>query len=175
VKVTGTEPENHPVVERLRRLGARVHAGHSPGSCPKSAQYLIVCPETGRFHRHRLSAARRGLVESSPVQWLGHFMQGLVPALIARELFVRLRVVDSAGWRFSIIVLICMGISALYELREWTTALIAGAAANAFLGTQGDPWDTQQDMLMALLGALCALVFFSYWQNRQMRTLPSRW
>lgn len=106
---------------------------------------------------------------------LGHFMQGLVPALIARELFVRLRVVNSAGWRFSIIVLICMGISALYELLEWTTALIAGAAANAFLGTQGDIWDTQQDMFMALLGALCALVFFSVWQNRQMRTLPSRW
>ena len=105
---------------------------------------------------------------------LGHFMQGLVPALIARELFVRLRVVNSAGWRFSIIVLICMGISALYELLEWTTALIAGAAANAFLGTQGDIWDTQQDMFMALLGALCALVFFSVWQNRQMRTLPSR-
>jgi putative membrane protein len=106
---------------------------------------------------------------------LGHFMQGLVPALIARELFVRLRVVNSAGWRFAIIILICMGISALYELLEWATALIAGAAANAFLGTQGDPWDTQQDMFMALLGALCALLFFSYWQNRQMRTLPSRW
>jgi len=106
---------------------------------------------------------------------LGHFMQGLVPALIARELFVRLRVVNSAGWRFAIIILICMGISALYELLEWATALIAGAAANAFLGTQGDPWDTQQDMFMALLGALCALLFFIYWQNRQMRTQPSRW
>jgi putative membrane protein len=106
---------------------------------------------------------------------LGHFMQGLVPALIARELFVRLRVVNSAGWRFSIILLLCMGISAIYELLEWATALVAGAAASAFLGTQGDLWDTQQDMFMALLGAFCALIFFSYWQNRQMRTLPSRW
>lgn len=106
---------------------------------------------------------------------LGHLMQGLVPALIARELFVRLRVVSSAGWRFSIIILICMGISALYELLEWATALIAGTAASAFLGTQGDPWDTQADMFMALLGALCALLFFATWQNRQMRSLPSRW
>ncbi len=105
----------------------------------------------------------------------GHFMQGLVPALIARELFVRLRVVNSAGWRFSIIVLLCLGISALYELLEWATALIAGSAATAFLGSQGDPWDTQQDMFMALLGAVCALLFFSYWQNRQMRALPRRW
>jgi putative membrane protein len=106
---------------------------------------------------------------------LGHFMQGLVPALIARELFVRLRVVNSAGWRFSIILLLCMGISAIYELLEWATALVAGAAASAFLGTHGDLWDTHQDMFMALLGAFCALIFFSYWQNRQMRTLPSRW
>jgi putative membrane protein len=60
-------------------------------------------------------------------------------------------------------------------LLEWATALIAGSAATAFLGSQGDPWDTQQDMFMALLGALCALLFFSYWQNRQMRALPRRW
>ena len=106
---------------------------------------------------------------------LGHFMQGFVPALIARELFIRLRVVPASGWRFSIIVLICMGISALYELLEWVTALMTGAAATAFLGTQGDPWDTQEDMFMALIGALCALILFSRWQNRQMRQLPSMW
>ena len=103
---------------------------------------------------------------------LGHFMQGFVPALIARELFVRLRVVPFAGWRFAIVILICMGISALYELLEWVAALVSAEAASAFLGTQGDVWDTQKDMFMALIGALCALVFMSYWQNRQMRTLP---
>ena len=103
---------------------------------------------------------------------LGHFMQGFVPALIARELFVRLRVVSSAGWRFAIVILICMGISALYELLEWAAALVSAEASSAFLGTQGDVWDTQEDMFMALIGALCALVFMSYWQNRQMRTLP---
>jgi putative membrane protein len=106
---------------------------------------------------------------------LGHFFQGFVPALIARELFVRLRVVSSGGWRFFIIILICVGISGLYELVEWATALAAGAASDAFLGTQGDVWDTQEDMFMALIGSICALFFMSRWQNRQMRHLPSRW
>ena len=106
---------------------------------------------------------------------LGHFMQGFVPALIARELFIRLRVVNSGGWRFSIIILICMGISAFYELLEWATALAGGAASTAFLGTQGDVWDTQKDMFMALIGAICALLFMSSWQNKQMRKLPNRW
>ena len=106
---------------------------------------------------------------------LGHFAQGFVPALIARELFIRLRVVTTDGWRFAIIILICMGISALYELLEWVTALVSGSASSAFLGTQGDIWDTQEDMFMALLGAICALLFMSFWQNRQMRKLPSQW
>ncbi|HEY1583563.1 MAG TPA: DUF2238 domain-containing protein [Chthoniobacterales bacterium] len=106
---------------------------------------------------------------------LGHFFQGFVPALIARELFVRLRVVSSGDWRFFIIILICVGISGLYELVEWATALAAGAASDAFLGTQGDVWDTQEDMFMALIGSICALFFMSRWQNRQMRHLPSRW
>jgi putative membrane protein len=105
---------------------------------------------------------------------LGHFAQGFVPALIARELFIRLRVVSSSGWRCAIVILICMGISALYELLEWVTALTAGSASTAFLGTQGDVWDTQEDMFMALIGAICALVFMSRWQNKQMRKLPSR-
>lgn len=106
---------------------------------------------------------------------LGHFMQGFVPALIARELFIRLRVVNTSGWRFAIVILICMGISALYELLEWATALISSEAADAFLGTQGDVWDTQTDMFMALVGAFCALLLMSRWQDRQMRQLPSRW
>ena len=106
---------------------------------------------------------------------LGHFMQGFVPALIARELFVRLRVVTSGGWRVGIVVLICMGISALYELLEWLAALTSGQAAVAFLGTQGDIWDTQTDMFMALIGALCALILISPWHNRQMRQMPGRW
>ncbi|MEO5753276.1 MAG: DUF2238 domain-containing protein [Chthoniobacterales bacterium] len=106
---------------------------------------------------------------------LGHFMQGFVPALIARELFIRLRVVTASGWRIAIVLLICMGISALYELLEWATALISGEAAAALLGTQGDVWDTQADMFMALIGSICALFFMSIWQNRQMRKLPRNW
>ncbi len=106
---------------------------------------------------------------------LGHFAQGFVPALIARELFIRLRIVTSGSWRFAIIILICMGISALYELFEWAAALAGGAASTAFLGTQGDVWDTQEDMFMALIGAICALLLLSGWQNRQMRHLPNRW
>jgi putative membrane protein len=106
---------------------------------------------------------------------LGHFAQGFVPALIARELFIRLRVVPSGGWRFAIIILICLGISAIYELLEWAAALVGGGASTAFLGTQGDLWDTQQDMFMALIGAVCALLFFSRWQDLQMRRLPGRY
>ena len=103
---------------------------------------------------------------------LGHFMQGFVPALIARELFIRLRVVTTSGWRFAIVILVCMGIGALYELLEWATALISGEAAAAVLGTQGDVWDTQTDMFMALIGATSALLFLAGWQDRQMRQLP---
>ena len=106
---------------------------------------------------------------------LGHLMQGFVPALIARELFVRLRIVPAGGWRFVIVILICVGISGLYELLEWGTAVAGGAASDAFLGTQGDVWDTQKDMFMALIGAISGLVLLSRWQDRQMRHLPSRW
>jgi putative membrane protein len=103
---------------------------------------------------------------------LGHFAQGFVPALIARELFVRCGVVRSRGWRFAIVLLVCLGVSAFYELIEWWTALASGSAANEFLATQGDVWDTQKDMGMALIGALCALLFMARWQDAQMRKLP---
>lgn len=105
---------------------------------------------------------------------LGHFAQGFVPALIARELFVRRNVIHSRGWIFAVVVFVCLGISALYELIEWWTALASGSAATEFLAIQGDVWDTQEDMGMALIGALCALLFFAGWQNRQMRRLPRR-
>jgi putative membrane protein len=103
---------------------------------------------------------------------LGHFAQGLVPALIVRELFIRRDVVRRRGWRFAIVLFVCLGISASYELIEWWTALASGSAANEFLATQGDVWDTQEDMCMALIGALCALLFMSRWQDAQMRKLP---
>jgi len=102
---------------------------------------------------------------------LGHFAQGFVPALVARELFIRRGVIQSRGWRFAIVLLVCLGISALYELIEWRTALASRSAANEFLATQGDVWDTQEDMCVALIGASCALLFATRWQDAQMGKL----
>lgn len=103
---------------------------------------------------------------------LGHFAQGLVPAMIAREVFIRLNVIAKRGWMPFLILCVCMAISAVYELIEWATALISGDAAASFLGTQGDVWDTQEDMFMALIGAICALIFVRPLQNRQLARLP---
>jgi putative membrane protein len=102
---------------------------------------------------------------------LGHFAQGFVPAIIARELFLRLKVFNRPGWMPFLIVCVCMAISAFYELIEWWTALLSGDAAVSFLATQGDVWDTQEDMFMALIGAICALVFLRKFHNRQLTAL----
>ena len=105
---------------------------------------------------------------------LGHFAQGLVPAMIARELFIRLKILNRTRWMPFLIVCVCLAISAFYELIEWWTALLSGDAAVSFLATQGDVWDTQEDMLMALIGAICALVFLRTWQDRQIAALGAR-
>ena len=102
---------------------------------------------------------------------LGHFAQGFVPALIARELLLRLNVIARRSWLAFIVVAICLAISAFYELLEWWVALLSAEAADAFLGTQGYVWDTQSDMAWALGGALCALVLFAGWQDRQLAAL----
>jgi putative membrane protein len=99
---------------------------------------------------------------------LGHFVQGLVPALIARELMIRLGVFNSAAWRNFYIVCFCLAFSAFYELIEWWVALLSDEAAEAFLGTQGYAWDTQSDMGWALLGAVLALLVFAKWHDRQL-------
>jgi putative membrane protein len=103
---------------------------------------------------------------------LGHFFQGFVPAMITREVFLRLKVINRAGWLPFLVGSVCLAISALYELVEWVTALIGGSGATAFLGTQGDVWDTQEDMFTALIGATCALLFFSRIQDRAIDRLP---
>ena len=102
---------------------------------------------------------------------LGHFAQGFVPALIAREVLLRNAVVRGRGWLAFIVVCICLAISAVYELIEWLTAVAAGGESEAFLGTQGYVWDTQTDMAMALLGAVCALFFLARWHDRQLGDL----
>jgi putative membrane protein len=102
---------------------------------------------------------------------LGHLMQGLVPAIIAREVLLRFKVLNRKNWLPFLVVSICLGISALYELIEWLTALLSGSAATDFLGTQGDVWDTQEDMCLALIGAVSALVLLSAIHNRAIRNL----
>lgn len=100
---------------------------------------------------------------------LGHLAQGLVPAMIARELLIRLRVVSSPAWRAFFIVSICLAISAGYELIEWAVALVLGQASDAFLGTQGDSWDTQKDMFCAFVGAVFALTCLARPHDAQLR------
>jgi len=104
---------------------------------------------------------------------VGHFAQGFVPALVAREVLLRRKIVLRRGWLFFIVLSICLAISAAYELLEWRVAVATGSAANAFLGTQGDPWDTQEDMATALFGALSALLLFSRRHDRFIDAMRS--
>ncbi|MBC5838110.1 DUF2238 domain-containing protein [Flavobacterium muglaense] len=99
---------------------------------------------------------------------LGHFAQGLVPAMITRELFIRKNVVSNKNFFNFIIVSICLAISAAYEWIEWFVSLATGDGGDAFLGTQGDVWDTQSDMLFATIGAIIGLVLFSKTQDKQL-------
>ncbi len=102
---------------------------------------------------------------------LGHFAQGFVPAMVAREILLRKRVVEQDAWLFFIVCCICLSISAFYELIEWWVAIAVGIAAEAFLGTQGDIWDTQWDMFTALIGAICAQVLLKSCHNQQLSSL----
>lgn len=100
---------------------------------------------------------------------VGHFAQGFVPALIAREVLLRQGVIARRGWLPFLVVCICLAISATYEFIEWGAALWLGQGADEFLGSQGDIWDTQTDMFMALIGAVCAMLFFARWQDRSIQ------
>jgi len=102
---------------------------------------------------------------------LGHLAQGFIPAIIAREIIIRKNIVRGDRWIRFFVMATCLAISAFYELIEWGVALLAGATSEAFLGTQGDVWDTQSDMAMALAGAFLALLFLSKAQDRQIRGL----
>ena len=102
---------------------------------------------------------------------IGHIMQGFVPAMIARELIIRLGIMRGRYWRDFFIICFCLALSAFYELLEWWVALVSEQAAEAFLGTQGYEWDTQSDMGYALIGAVAALVLLSKLHDRQLREL----
>ncbi len=105
---------------------------------------------------------------------VGHFFQGFVPALLAREILIRKNIVNGNVWRNILIVSICLAFSAFYELIEWWVALASGEGAEAFLGTQGYVWDTQSDMCWALVGAICSLLMLSAIHNAQLKKLTSQ-
>jgi putative membrane protein len=102
---------------------------------------------------------------------IGHFAQGFVPALVAREILLRRSPLTRGKWLFVIVTALCLAISACYEFVEWAAALLGGSSADAFLGTQGDVWDTQWDMFMALIGALTAQIVFARVQDKQLANL----
>ena len=102
---------------------------------------------------------------------LGHFMQGFVPAMVAREVFLRRTPLRRGGWLFFLVVCFCGALSASYELFEWLTAVVGGGKSEDFLGTQGYAWDTQSDMLMAFIGAVVAQLILSRLQDRQLRRM----
>ena len=104
---------------------------------------------------------------------VGHFFQGFVPALIARELLIRKNVVNGLGWRNLFIISISLAFSAFYELIEWWVAILSGQGAEAFLGTQGYIWDTQSDMYYALLASILCILILPKWHDKQLAQVQS--
>ena len=102
---------------------------------------------------------------------LGHVAQGFIPAIAVREILLRRTPLRQGGWLFTLVAATCLAISAFYEFLEWWTALLVGGAADAFLATQGDVWDTQWDMFLALCGALAAQWLLARWHDRQLAAL----
>ncbi|HET9011443.1 MAG TPA: DUF2238 domain-containing protein [Gemmatimonadaceae bacterium] len=104
---------------------------------------------------------------------LGHFAQGFVPAIITREILLRRSPLERGKWLFFLTTCVSLSVSACYEFVEWGAALLGGASADAFLGTQGDVWDTQWDMFMALIGAIVAQLLLARMHDRQLAQLPA--
>lgn len=102
---------------------------------------------------------------------VGHFMQGFVPAILAREIMIRKKIIQNKKWMFFMIVCICLAFSAFYEFFEWWVAVASGTAADAFLGTQGDVWDTQWDMFIALVGSITSLIFLSEIHDKYLKKI----
>lgn len=111
-------------------------------------------------------------LERNPYDRIGHLAQGFIPAILAREILIRNAVVKSASWLFFLVTCICLAFSAFYELVEWWAAVIGGDGSIEFLGTQGDVWDAQWDMLHALVGALVAQFLLSGLLQQQINSAP---
>lgn len=105
---------------------------------------------------------------------LGHFAQGFIPAMVAREILIRKQVINGRGWLNFLVLCFCLAVSAFYELIEWWVALTSEQGAEAFLGTQGYVWDTQSDMMFALIGASTALLLLGSLHDRQLSKLKKR-
>jgi len=112
-------------------------------------------------------------LDRNPYDKIGHFAQGFVPALVAREILIRGKHIAKGKMLNFLVVCVVLAISATYEFIEWGAALAMGQGADEFLGTQGDPWDTQSDMFFALLGSVSALLLFTGVQNRQIQRLKT--
>lgn len=110
----------------------------------------------------------------NPYDGIGHLAQGFIPAIAARELLLRHTGLQRGGWLFTLVTATCLAISALYELIEWVAAVALGQGADEFLGTQGDPWDTQKDMALAWLGAMLAQLLLSRRHDRELAALAEK-
>jgi putative membrane protein len=124
--------------------------------------YTYACVPLGDWVRDAFGLAR------NHYDRLGHFAQGFVPAIVAREILLRRTPLRRGGWLAVLVVSLCLAISAVYELIEWWAAVAGGAKADAFLGSQGDVWDTQWDMFMACVGAISSLALLSRVHDRQL-------
>jgi len=127
--------------------------------------YTYALVPLGTWAQHAFGLAR------NHYDRLGHLAQGFVPAIAAREIYLRRGVIRGRGWLFTLIVATCLAISALYELLEWIVAINTGDQSTAFLGTQGDVWDTQEDMALALIGAIAAQLLLTRLHDRQLARL----
>jgi putative membrane protein len=110
-------------------------------------------------------------LERNPYDRIGHFAQGFVPAILAREVLLRRTPLVRGGWLFFLVASVCLAVSACYEFIEWWSAVLLGQGADASLGSQGDQWDTQWDMFTALLGAVTAQITLSRLQDRHLARL----
>ena len=124
--------------------------------------YTYARVPLGDWLRDALALAR------NPYDRIGHLAQGFVPAIVAREILLRRSPLTRGKWLFFLVTCVCLAVSATYELVEWWSAVIGGSAATDFLGTQGDVWDTQWDMFMALIGAVCAQLLLSRAHDREL-------